>query len=338
MALEAAGIPTEDFIQMMGEKFPEAFVSAKQSAETNMNGTQKAVSNNMETAKENAKKSSKEIADSVGENLSKVDSETTETFGNVSEASEVDWGESYNSVNEALSKMKGATSEKMRQIFKNVESYTKSIWNITANNWDAISSKVFDVLGDMNQKVSQELSIIANEFSNLGNRISNNMGNLYAVGQNAAQSFSNGFRAVHIPMPHIYISSWDTHQLGDGKQFQTPNFSLNWYKNGGLFNRASVIGVGEAGKEAVLPLENRRTMSMIADSILSNSSSMGMNEKILTNAVARGVAMAMMNNQQNPINVTCYAELKTEDNEVLARAVTKGQQSLDYRMHPTPQF
>lgn len=60
--------------------------------------------------------------------------------------------------------------------------------------------------------------------------------------------------------------------------------------------------------------------------------------KGIADTLAKGVAMAMMNNQQNPINVTCYAELKTEDNEVLARAVTKGQKSIDRRLHPTLQF
>ena len=338
MALEAAGIPTNDFIQMMKEKFPEAFTTVKQSAETNMGITQKAVSDNMKSAEENAKQSAKAIANSANESFSKVDSEASKAFGNVSESSKTDWTSSYDSVNESLNKMKSASSEKMRQIFKNVESYTKSIWNITSNNWDSIGQKIFNVLEDMNQKTSSEMSAIVSEFSNLGNRITNSVGDMYSVGQNAAQSFANGFQSVHIPVPQLYISSWDTHQLGKGKYFQTPNFSLNWYKKGGLFNNASVIGVGEAGTEAVLPLENRRTMSMIADSILSNSKSTGISEEVLTNAVARGVAMAMMNNQQNPINVTCYAELKTEDNEVLARAVTKGQKSIDRRLHPTLQF
>ena len=78
-------------------------------------------------------------------------------------------------------------------------------------------------------------------------------------------------------------------------------------------------------------------MSMIADSIVKSSSGMGVNEEMITNAVARGVAMAMTGNQ-SPVNVTCYAELRTEDNEVLARAVTKGQRSIDSRMNPTLQF
>lgn len=35
-----------------------------------------------------------------------------------------------------------------------------------------------------------------------------------------------------------------------------PNFSVDWYAKGGVFDEPSLIGVGEAGKEAVMPLEN----------------------------------------------------------------------------------
>lgn len=36
---------------------------------------------------------------------------------------------------------------------------------------------------------------------------------------------------------------------------QIPKLSVNWYADGGIFTKPSVIGVGEAGKEAVLPID-----------------------------------------------------------------------------------
>lgn len=49
--------------------------------------------------------------------------------------------------------------------------------------------------------------------------------------------------------------------------------------------------------------------------------------------------MSLMNNQANGnINLTVYSELRTENNEVLARAVTKGQQSLNSRFEPSPAY
>lgn len=193
-----------------------------------------------------------------------------------------------------------------------------------------------DMVGGIREGWEKNSSSIYKMFNGVPKSISNSMGSLYGIGRNAITNFRNGFQSVHIPTPNFSVSS--TRYSWGSSSFSVPKFNLRWYAKGGLFDMPSVIGVGEAGKEAVLPLENRRTMSMIADSILSNAPSTGMNEDVLTNAVARGFAMAMMNNQQSPVNVTCYAELRTEDNEVLARAVTKGQQSIDYRMNPTPQF
>lgn len=44
---------------------------------------------------------------------------------------------------------------------------------------------------------------------------------------------------------------------------KVPSFGVNWYAKGGMFDSPSVIGVGEAGQEAVVPLTNRKTMSML---------------------------------------------------------------------------
>ena len=108
---------------------------------------------------------------------------------------------------------------------------------------------------------------------------------------------------------------------------------------GGLITAPTLALTGENyRKEAVLPLENRRSMQMIANSIVENSDGLGLTHEELAQTVAEGVAMAMMNNSGNQPNITVYAELKTESDEVLARAVTRGQNKLDYRKNPTAQF
>jgi hypothetical protein len=37
-----------------------------------------------------------------------------------------------------------------------------------------------------------------------------------------------------------------------------PSFDVDWYARGGIFNAPNVIGVGEAGPEAVVPLSENR--------------------------------------------------------------------------------
>lgn len=116
------------------------------------------------------------------------------------------------------------------------------------------------------------------------------------------------------------------------------SWNIPFLQDGGLIRYPTLAMTGERNrKEAVLPLENRRTMSMIADSIFDNADgAIGLSKEELRDAVAQGVAMAMMSGQSNQ-SITVYAELKTENDEVLARAVTRGQKKLDYRFNPIPQ-
>ena len=56
----------------------------------------------------------------------------------------------------------------------------------------------------------------------------------------------------HIKLPHFDIS-WS--QLGNTK-LKIPHFNgINWYAQGGIFDSPTVAGIGEAGPEAVVPLD-----------------------------------------------------------------------------------
>lgn len=58
----------------------------------------------------------------------------------------------------------------------------------------------------------------------------------------------------HIPMPHFGITPPDWH-IGDLLKGSIPKLAIDWYAKGGVFESTSIIGVGEAGREAVVPLE-----------------------------------------------------------------------------------
>ena len=162
---------------------------------------------------------------------------------------------------------------------------------------------------------------------------------MYSIGHNAAQSLRNGMNSVSMPRLSYYISSWNSHNLGNGGTSFTPVYSPNWYAKGGLFSNASVIGVGEAGQEAVLPLENRRAMRNIADSIVNSSNgNMGLSKEELTQAVAQGVAIAMMNNQGNNNSPQYIMNSITLDGREFAKAVTKAQNDTNRRFNPSPAY
>ena len=54
----------------------------------------------------------------------------------------------------------------------------------------------------------------------------------------------------NIKLPHFRLSG--SFSL---KNMTVPKISIDWYKTGGIFDSPSIIGVGEAGSEAVVPLD-----------------------------------------------------------------------------------
>ena len=72
-----------------------------------------------------------------------------------------------------------------------------------------------------------------------------------------------------IPRPKIPSINWSWKSLKVGdSSISLPKFSVDWYAKGGVFDRASLIGVGENGKEAVVPLEkNTGWISKVASEL-----------------------------------------------------------------------
>lgn len=350
--IESTGVSAEGLITELRERFPEATMAVKTSVDTNIAGAQQTMTTEMGKADKAVSDSTSSMKKNAENNLAGVKSAAELSASGVSDTTILSWGNSAREVTLKLREMKLAASTELGNMTETVRSFSESMYNIMTKKFEYLANRikqiieamdkdvgsVFDtMLSGLSENIRSSTSDIIRSFSRIPREISYLLGdNMYNAGRNAAISFANGISSVHIPMPHISVDA-NTWSNGSGYSYRMSS-SVNWYKAGGLFGVPSVIGVGEAGKEAVLPLENKRTMSMIADSIMSRAPQVSLDQQTIENAVAKGVAMAMMNNQQNPINVTCYAELKTEDNEVLARAVTKGQKSIDRRLHPTLQF
>ena len=89
-------------------------------------------------------------------------------------------------------------------------------------------------------------------------------------GEGTARNVERTISSIRPRIPFISID-WSSIDFLD-LHFSIPRFKLNWFANGGLFSGPSVIGVGEAGKEAVLPIEKPRVMKTLANSIVSSLS------------------------------------------------------------------
>ena len=103
-----------------------------------------------------------------------------------------------------------------------------------------------------------------NWFKNLFNDAMDNAKNIVKSGIDKLKSFFNfDWSLPKIKLPHFNISG--SFSLMPPR---IPSFSVDWYARGGVFNSPSIIGVGEAGQEAVMPLErNTGWISILAQKL-----------------------------------------------------------------------
>ena len=89
----------------------------------------------------------------------------------------------------------------------------------------------------------------------------------YGYGWDTGISFANAFNDAikNLKMPHFHLKT-KTETVGDQTIELPESIQVDWYAKGGIFNRPSVIGVGEAGREAVVPLSGA-AMQPFADAI-----------------------------------------------------------------------
>lgn len=209
-----------------------------------------------------------------------------------------------------------------------LNTYNTSFENIGGKYMRKLNSGINSEKNDLENNVKNITGNIKGAFSSIQD-------SMWSYGHNAIQNFANGIQSVHINLPHLKMDYTDW-QDGDNHRWRW-NSSVDWYAKGGLFNGAQVIGVGEAGREAVLPLENRRTMNMIADSIVSSSdNTMGLTKEEMAQAVAQGVAMAMMNNSGN--NPKYIMNSINVNGREIMKAVTEAENDANYRLNPSPAY
>ena len=258
------------------------------------------------------------------------------TNDDVETNSKTNWENSASAVSTALGTMDTDTKDVMGKVMTTIQSYWSSVLINTNQIWEKASGKVDTETGKMLTYAENNMSSVARVFSSIRKTINGNFSGLYSVGLNAMNDFKRGIESVDIKTPHLQMN-YTNWQEGNTHKWRW-NSNVEWYAKGGLFNGAQVIGIGENGPEAVLPLENPRTMKKIADSIVSSSDgSMGLTKEEMTKAVAQGVAMAMSMNSgtKNPQYIMNSIIL---DGSEIAKAVTKAQNETNSRFNPSPAY
>ena len=206
-----------------------------------------------------------------------------------------DWSGAWETIKSVGETIWNGIASVIGTIFNGIAQLLSNIWNtistVASNVWNGIKSTLSGIFDGISSSVSSVFNGISDTISNIWNGIKSTASSVWngikdTIGNaiNGAKDlvgsaieaikgfFNFEFRWPHIPLPHFSISGslnpvdWLSNGL--------PSIGVEWYAKGGILTKPTVFGSngnslmvgGEAGNEAVLPL-NERTLGAIGRGI-----------------------------------------------------------------------
>lgn len=199
----------------------------------------------------------------------------------------------WNGIKSIAESVFNAMAQILSNIWNTISSTASGIWNGISSTlsgiWNGISSTVSGVFNGIASTLSGIWNGISSTASGIWNGIKDTIGgaidgakNLVGNAIDAIKGFFNfKFEWPHIPLPHFHVSG-SINPLDWVKGKGLPSFGIEWYAKGGILTRPTAFGMnggnmmvgGEAGKEAVLPL-NDKNLSAIGRGIAKTMDAQG---------------------------------------------------------------
>jgi len=127
---------------------------------------------------------------------------------------------------------------KFNEIKSNITSQINAVKSFLTSSWNTIKSTATSAWNTIKSAITTPIQSAVDKVKTLINKVKG----FFPI--------KVGKLLSGIKLPHFKISG-----SFDIKKKTVPTLSIDWYKTGGIFDSPSVIGVGEAGPEAVVPLD-----------------------------------------------------------------------------------
>ena len=202
-------------------------------------------------------------------------------------------------------------------VVSGISSFLSSAWNairsvisgvlngilsVVTSVWNGIKTAISTVVNTIKNIISTGFNAVKNTISSIGNGIKSTVSSVFHgikntisnvidgaknVVSNGLSAISGFFKGVDLSLPKIKLPHFSISGSFSLNPPSIPHIGVEWYAKGGVFEKPSVIGVGEDGQEAVMPLEkNTGWISVLASKVGNIISANSSTNKSLLGGIA----------------------------------------------------
>jgi hypothetical protein len=240
-------------------------------------------------------------ASEVAASAAEVQSAIEENFGSAAEFASTNWEEIATTVSDKMLETQTTVSETMTTMSTDMQSgwqgMVTTTSTATATMLTTVTSFGTSMISTIQTMMQGMVSATTSGFASMVSAADSGMSQLYNTSVSWAQSTVSAIQSafssmsITIPAPQLPTINVGTNTVAvGGSSVSVPTFSVSWNALGGIFDDPTIFqtdkglqGVGEAGPEAILPLDTLWTkMESIMTSILRREDEPSMVDRFLS--------------------------------------------------------